>query len=53
MYTMVQTLNVSPPITSSPVMEALKAPICTIGGRPDASHITVGISPTNNIPPSR
>jgi hypothetical protein len=49
---MVQILSASPPTISNPVMEALSAPICTIGGIPDASHITVGISPTKSTPPS-
>ena len=46
-------LSDKPPIISIPVIVALKAPICTIGGIPDASHITVGSSTTKSTAPSR
>ena len=49
---MVQTLSANPPTISIPAMAARRAPIGTIGDIPDASHITVGISPTKSTPPS-
>lgn len=46
-------LSVIPPTISNPVIEARSAPMCTIGGIPEASHIIVGISATKSSPPIR
>ena len=46
-------LSDKPPTISTPVITAFKAPMCTIGGIPDASHITAGISTTKSNAPSR